>query len=95
MSRARACGLLAAGLAAALPFAAGARLESAAAGSILVARVDSIIHPVSAEYMIDVIERADSDGAALVVFTLETPGGLVDSTRSIVTRMLAARTRGG
>jgi membrane-bound serine protease (ClpP class) len=61
-------------------------------GAVFAARVDSIIHPVSAEYMIDTIERADREGAALVVFTLETPGGLVDSTRAIVTRMLAART---
>jgi membrane-bound serine protease (ClpP class) len=61
-------------------------------GAVFAARVDSIIHPVSAEYMIETIERADREGAALVVFTLETPGGLVDSTRAIVTRMLAART---
>jgi membrane-bound serine protease (ClpP class) len=54
--------------------------------------VDGIIHPVSAEYMIETMDRADRDGAALVVFTLRTPGGLVDSTRSIVSRMLAART---
>jgi membrane-bound serine protease (ClpP class) len=56
------------------------------------ATVDSIIHPVSAEYMIDTIDRADSAGAALVVFTLRTPGGLVDSTRAIVSRMIAAKT---
>jgi membrane-bound serine protease (ClpP class) len=56
------------------------------------ATVDSIIHPVSAEYMIDTLNRADSTGAALVVFTLRTPGGLVDSTRAIVSRMIAAKT---
>ena len=61
-------------------------------GAIYAARVDSIIHPVSAEYMIETMDRADREGGALVVFTLETPGGLVDSTRAIVTRMLAART---
>ncbi len=62
------------------------------AGSVYAARVDSIIHPVSAEYMIETIDRADREGGALVVFSLETPGGLVDSTRAIVTRMLAAKT---
>ena len=56
------------------------------------AEVDSIIHPVSAEYMMDTMDRADRAGAALVVFTLRTPGGLVDSTRAIITHMLAART---
>src|SRR5437762_11797094 len=56
------------------------------------AEVDSIIHPVSAEYMIETMDHADRAGAALVVFTLRTPGGLVDSTRKIVTHMLAAKT---
>src|SRR5438552_15976973 len=61
-----------------------------AAGTIILAEVDSIIQPVSAEFMIGTIDRAEADHAALVVFTLRTPGGLVDSTRAIVTRMLAA-----
>src|SRR5262249_55399546 len=43
------------------------------------ADVDSIIHPVSAEYMIGTMARADRENAALVVFTLRTPGGLLDS----------------
>jgi len=56
------------------------------------AEVDSIIHPVSAKYMIDVMARADAAGAELVVFSLRTPGGLVDSTRDIISHMLAAKT---
>jgi membrane-bound serine protease (ClpP class) len=63
-----------------------------AAPVIYSALVDGIIHPVSADYMIDTMDRADGSGASLVVFTLRTPGGLVDSTRAIVTRMIAART---
>jgi membrane-bound serine protease (ClpP class) len=57
-----------------------------------VASVDSIIHPVSAEFIIQSLDAADRGGASLIVFTLSTPGGLVDSTRDIVTRMLAAKT---
>jgi membrane-bound serine protease (ClpP class) len=56
------------------------------------AEVDSIIHPVSAQYMIDTITRADAANASLVVFTLRTPGGLVDATRDIVTKMIGAKT---
>jgi membrane-bound serine protease (ClpP class) len=56
------------------------------------AEVDSIIHPASAEYMIQTMNRADADHAVLLVFTLRTPGGLVDSTREIITHMLAAKT---
>jgi membrane-bound serine protease (ClpP class) len=54
--------------------------------------VDAVIHPVSAEYMIDSMRRADAAEANLLVFTLRTPGGLVDSTREITTAMIAART---
>ena len=57
---------------------------------VVLAEIDSIIQPVSAEFMIGTIDRAEADRAALVVFTLRTPGGRVDSTRAIVTRMLAA-----
>jgi membrane-bound serine protease (ClpP class) len=56
------------------------------------AEVESIIHPVSAQFMMETIARADAEKAALVVFTLRTPGGLVDATRDIVTKMIAART---
>ena len=56
------------------------------------ATVDGIIHPVSSEFMRSVISRADADGAALIVFTLHTPGGLLDSTRDIINAMIAART---
>jgi membrane-bound serine protease (ClpP class) len=59
---------------------------------VLAAEVDAIIHPVSAEFMVDTIDRADAAGASLVVFTLRTPGGLVDSTRAIITRMIRAKT---
>src|SRR6266850_450139 len=59
---------------------------------VYAAEVDSVIHPVSAEYMIETMDVADRNGAALVVFTLRTPGGLLDSTRSIVSHIIAAKT---
>jgi membrane-bound serine protease (ClpP class) len=62
------------------------------ARAVYSAEVDSIIHPASAQYMIDAMDRADADHALLLVFTLRTPGGLVDSTRDIITHMLAAKT---
>jgi membrane-bound serine protease (ClpP class) len=63
-----------------------------AAPVVYVADVDSVIHPVSAEYMIETLATADRSGAALVVFQLRTPGGLVDATRDIITHMIAAKT---
>jgi membrane-bound serine protease (ClpP class) len=72
--------------------AAAAALAADATPTVLTAEVDAIIHPVSAEYMIGTMDRADREGAALVVFTLRTPGGLLESTQAIVSRMLRART---
>ncbi|MGE3843598.1 MAG: nodulation protein NfeD [Vicinamibacterales bacterium] len=59
---------------------------------VYVAEFDGIIHPVSAEFMRDALDRADAANADLIVFILRTPGGLVDSTRDIISRMIAART---
>lgn len=72
--------------------AAGALRADGPAPLVYVAGVNALVHPVSAEFMVETIDRADAEHAALLVFVLETPGGLVDSTRTIVTRMLASRT---
>jgi len=56
------------------------------------ATVDGIIHPVSSEFMKSAIAKADAEGAALIVFTLKTPGGLLDSTRDINNAIIAAKT---
>ncbi len=58
----------------------------------VVAEYDGIIHPVAAEFVDEAIARADTSGATVLVLVLRTPGGLLDSTRAIVSRMIAART---
>jgi membrane-bound serine protease (ClpP class) len=57
----------------------------------LVAEFDGIIHPISAEYLNETIDEADTSGADVVVFVLRTPGGLLDSTRDIVSRLITSR----
>src|SRR5688572_17115948 len=57
----------------------------------VVAELDGIIHPISAEYLTEVIDQADTSSADLVVVILRTPGGLLDSTRTIVSRMITSR----
>lgn len=59
---------------------------------VYTAEIDGIIHPVAAEYVRETIARADEAGAALIVFTLRTPGGLVDSTRDINNAIIRAKT---
>jgi membrane-bound serine protease (ClpP class) len=56
-----------------------------------IAELDGIIHPISAEYLIGVIDLADAAAANLVVIVLRTPGGLLESTRTIVSRMITSR----
>jgi membrane-bound serine protease (ClpP class) len=56
------------------------------------AEVDGIIHPVATEYIRGAIAQADAAGAAILVITLRTPGGLIDSTRDINTAIIGAKT---
>lgn len=58
---------------------------------VVLAELDGIVHPISAEYLTEAIGEADTSGAELVVFVLRTPGGLLDSTRTIVSRMITSR----
>jgi membrane-bound serine protease (ClpP class) len=60
--------------------------------AVVVTEYDGVIHPVAAEFFNDVLNRADTSGAEAAVFMLRTPGGLLESTRTIVTRMIGART---
>jgi membrane-bound serine protease (ClpP class) len=54
--------------------------------------VDGIIQPVVAEYLRSAIGKADAAGAALLVVTLRTPGGLLDTTRDINNAFITAKT---
>src|SRR4051812_48241646 len=56
------------------------------------ATVDGIIHPVTAAFIRSVIQHADAEGAGLVIITLRTPGGLLDSTRDINNAIIQAKT---
>ena len=73
-------------------FAAGRAWSRPARPLVYSAVVDALIQPVSAEFMVAAMDRADKDGAELLVITLRTPGGLLDSTHTIVSHTLAART---
>lgn len=63
---------------------------SAQSKSIYLLPVEGVINPASAGYIIEGIEKAEEGGAACLVIQLDTPGGLMESMRSIVKRILAA-----
>jgi membrane-bound serine protease (ClpP class) len=60
-------------------------------GSVVVTEYDGIIHPIATEIIDDGITRAEAVEGGVAVIVLRTPGGLLDATRSIVTRMTSAR----
>jgi len=62
----------------------------ASASSVVKIRIDDTIQPVSDEYIGRAIEQARQTHADAVLIELRTPGGLVDSTRSIIEKMLAS-----
>ena len=59
--------------------------------SVLRIHLNDMIHPISDEYIGRGLESAARAKDAAVVIELSTPGGLIDSTRSIVEKMMTSR----
>lgn len=64
---------------------------SAARGHINVATIQGSINPASSAYLQRAIEESENDGALALVIELDTPGGLVSSTKDILQSMLNAK----
>ena len=61
---------------------------SAAGPSVLIIEIDGAIEPLTADHIARGIDEARKKGVSLVVIELNTPGGLLDSTRDIVEILL-------
>ncbi|HEX7681448.1 MAG TPA: nodulation protein NfeD, partial [Thermoanaerobaculia bacterium] len=59
--------------------------------SVLRLNVNDMIHPISDEYIGRAIDQAQSEHDDAVILVLSTPGGLLDSTRSIVEKIMTSR----
>jgi membrane-bound serine protease (ClpP class) len=81
--------LLIAGL---LLLVATAHAQSPRDPVVYTAEVDGIIQPIAAEYISGAIQKADAAHAALLVITLRTPGGLLDTTRDINNAIIRSTT---
>jgi membrane-bound serine protease (ClpP class) len=64
----------------------------ALAGQVKVIRVESVISPSSADYIVTAIQEAEKDKMAALIIELDTPGGLDTSMRVIIKEMLASET---
>jgi len=83
--------LLVAGLAVAQPDSIPPVPDESGERVVLRLVIDGAISPASANLIEDTIEDAEEAGAEALVVLLDTPGGLVESTRQIVRAVMASR----
>ncbi len=65
--------------------------EAQAAPPVILGRIEGVINPITVRYVERVIRGAEERGAAAVILTLDTPGGLIESTYRITGLLLNAR----
>jgi membrane-bound serine protease (ClpP class) len=68
----------------------GQSLAHAESPSVLLIKVDGVINGVKEGFVSRAIDKAMGEGATLMVIELDTPGGLLSSTRKIVEELLEA-----
>lgn len=66
-------------------------LAPSMAAVVIHADIEGAIHGVTSEYVERAIERAKEADARLIIFTMNTPGGLVSATEEIIQSILASR----
>jgi len=64
--------------------------EQSAGGSGVILQIDGAIGPATLDYLRRGIERAAEDDRNLIIIEMDTPGGLVDTTREINKAILAS-----
>ena len=52
--------------------------------------MDGMVHPITVEIVSRALQEARQQGAEIVLIRLNTPGGVVDSTREIIEKILAS-----
>jgi len=75
----------------AVGLAALAQSKDAASPHVDVISIDGSINPAVDDFIREGIARAKAEGAAALVIQMDTPGGLLNSTRTIVKEMLGAQ----
>ncbi len=56
-----------------------------------VIEINGVINPVAAKFITEAIDQSEEDGAECLIIQMDTPGGLMDSMRAIVKKLLSAR----
>jgi membrane-bound serine protease (ClpP class) len=63
----------------------------AVAAHVNVVTIDGSINPASSDYIQSALARSEEDGAAALLIELDTPGGLLASTKDIIQAILNSR----
>ena len=84
------CSVLALLLGMAGPLAEAAFAQSPAGRHAMVISVDGVINPVKKRFIERALDEAQESGAVILIIRLDTPGGLLHSTRDIVELLLGA-----
>jgi len=58
---------------------------------VIAVSVGGVVHPVTVEIIGHAIDQAERENAAAVLMRLNTPGGLLDATREITSKIVASR----
>lgn len=61
------------------------------ASVIYLLNIEGAINPITAQYIVDGIEEAEDKQAECVIIQMDTPGGLDESMRNIIKKMLNSR----
>src|SRR5438477_3247101 len=64
---------------------------SGSTGRVLSMSLNGVVDPFAASYVSRGVERANAEGDRAVLITIDTPGGLDSSMRSIIKSILASR----
>jgi membrane-bound serine protease (ClpP class) len=62
-----------------------------AASNIVVVNVEGIIHPITVEILGHAFDLAANENASAVLLRLNTPGGLLEASREITSKMISSR----
>lgn len=74
-----------------MPSSPPAAVPAQGPARIVELQIDGEIDPVLSEYLTEAMDEANREGAALILITMDTPGGLDVSMREIIQRILDSR----
>jgi membrane-bound serine protease (ClpP class) len=60
-------------------------------GPVMVVRIDGSINPAASDYLQKAIVQSEEAGASILLFELDTPGGLVSATQDMIQAMLGSK----